>query len=101
MRAYRQIVTIEHHDGTPDTEQVNLLCEECFRNEWTREETGIADWQQLRDSVIRNELRPALMDAEIEGDNLAQLWNRAVAYDQVEGNACEHLQNALAHAPQA
>ena len=36
MRAYKLIQLIQHTDGTPDTEVVNLYCEECFRNEWTR-----------------------------------------------------------------
>lgn len=91
MKAYKLINTIEHHDGTPDTEVVNLYCEECFRNEWTRQETGVADWQQLRDRVIREELRPALLDAEVVARTRGELWKRATDYTQVIGTVCEHL----------
>jgi len=94
VHAYKWLVEHPHGDGTPSTEAVTLLCEECFRNAWARQ-SGTPDWQQLRNSVIREQLRPAVADAEVQGRNWQDLAHRGVDYDQALDGFCLHLEQQL------
>lgn len=95
VHAYKFVVRQLRRDGTPSGESVRLLCEECFRNEWTFRETGVRDWQLLRDRVIRTELRRDVKIAYVAGRDWQDLAHRGVDYDEALDGFCPHLEAQL------
>ncbi len=85
VHAFRSITAIEHHDGTPDTESVDLLCFSC----------ALHRVKELQGQAPDDETTAILYDEmeEYEGDTLEEVIKAAVAYDQVYGKACTHLED--------
>ncbi len=85
VHAFRSITTIEHHDGTPDTESVDLFCFSC----------ALHRVKELQGQAPDDEITAVLYDevGECEGDTLEDVVKAAVSYDQVYGEACTHLED--------
>ncbi len=85
VHAFRSITTIEHHDGTPDTESVDLFCLSC----------ALQKVKELQGQAPDDEITALLYEemGDYEGDTLEEVIKEAVSYDQVYGEACSHLEN--------